>query len=59
VEIETLDADFFRRRAHLCHMLADAAKDAKPLFRRLFGLAKAYEEKAKAADLAGGKGSKA
>jgi hypothetical protein len=51
---ETLDADFYRQRAHLCHKLADAATAAKPLFARLYFLAKAYEEKAKAADLAEG-----
>jgi hypothetical protein len=55
MEIETLDADFYRERAHLCHKLADASKAAKPLFTRLYLLAKAYEEKAKAANLAGGR----
>jgi hypothetical protein len=54
MEIETLDADFFRGRAHLCHKLAETARAAKPLFTRLFFLAKEYEDKAKAADLAGG-----
>jgi hypothetical protein len=54
MEIETLDADFFRGRAHLCHKLADTARAAKPLFTRLFSLAKEYEERAKAADVAGG-----
>jgi hypothetical protein len=51
---ETLDADFYRERARLCHELAEAARAARPLFARLFFLAKAYEEKAKAADLAAG-----
>jgi hypothetical protein len=32
MEIETLDADFYRGRARLCHKLADAAGAAKPLF---------------------------
>jgi hypothetical protein len=36
----------------LCHELAEAAAAAGPLFARLFFLAKAYEEKAMAADLA-------
>jgi hypothetical protein len=52
MEIETLDADFFRARAHWCHKLADTARAAKPLFIRLVFLAQAYEEKAKTADLA-------
>jgi len=52
MDAETLDADFYRARARLCHELAEAAIAAKPLFSRLFFLAKAYEEKAKAADLA-------
>jgi hypothetical protein len=53
MEIETLEANFYRDRAHLCHKLANAATDAKPLFRRLYVLATAYEEKAKVADRAG------
>jgi hypothetical protein len=53
---ETLDAEFYRQRAHLCHKLADASQAAKPIFARLYFLAKAYEEKAAAAEskLAGG-----
>jgi hypothetical protein len=51
---ETLDADFYRERACLCHELAEAATAARPLFVRLFFLGKAYEEKAKAADAATG-----
>jgi hypothetical protein len=50
MEIETLEANFYRDRAHLCHKLANAATEAKPLFRRLYFLAKAYEGKARAAD---------
>ena len=48
---ETLDAKFYRERAQLCHKLADAATAAKPLFARLYLLAKAYEEKAATAEL--------
>jgi len=43
---ETLDAEYYRGRAHLCHQLADSARAAKPLFSRLFSLAQAYERKA-------------
>lgn len=56
MEIDTLEAAFYRDRAHLCHTLANAAMDAKPLFRRLYVLATAYEEKAKDA---GGAGARA
>jgi hypothetical protein len=58
MEIETLDADFYRDRARLCHRLADAATEAKPLFTRLYFLAQAYEERAKAANFAGGRAIK-
>jgi hypothetical protein len=54
MEIETLDADFYRERARLCHELADAATAARSLFVRLYVLAGAYEERAKAAEVAGG-----
>jgi hypothetical protein len=50
MSIETLNAAFYRQRALECLRLADAAQAAKPLFTRLYFLAKAYEEKAKAAD---------
>ena len=50
----TLDANFYRERANLCHRLANAATEAKPLFARLYFLAKAYEERAQAHDPAGG-----
>ena len=50
MEIETLDADFYRERARLCHKLADAAGAAKPLFARLYLLARAYEERAERAE---------
>jgi hypothetical protein len=49
MEIETLDADFYRGRARLCHKLADAAGAAKPLFARLYLLARAYEDRAERA----------
>jgi hypothetical protein len=52
MEIETLDADFFRGRALWCHKLADTAQAARPLFIRLVFLAQAYEKKARTADLA-------
>ena len=57
---ETLDADFYRERARLCHTLADAATAAKPLFARLYFLARGYEERALAAEpkLAGGRAAK-
>jgi len=48
---ETLDADFYRRRAKFCHKLAEQAQAARPLFARLYFLAKAYEDKAEAADI--------
>jgi len=54
MDAETLDADFYRDRAHFCHTLADAATAAKPLFTRLYFLAKAYEERTKTAELAAG-----
>jgi hypothetical protein len=54
MDTETLDEDFYRERARLCHELAEAAAATKPLFARLFFLARAYEEKAKAANLAVG-----
>lgn len=50
-DAETLDADFYRERAHLCHKLAEAATAARPLFARLCLLARTYEEKASAAEL--------
>jgi hypothetical protein len=59
MEIETLNADFYRERARLCRELAEAATAAKPLFARLVFLAKSYEEMAKAADLQPVKRSKA
>jgi hypothetical protein len=43
---ETLDAEYYRRQALLCHLLAKASSDARPLFTRLYALAKAYDEKA-------------
>jgi len=52
MDIETLDGDFYRERALLCHKLAESASAAKMLFARLFFLAKEYEQRAKAADLA-------
>jgi hypothetical protein len=48
---ETLDADFYRQRADFCYKLADKAHAARPLYLRLCFLAKAYEDKAKAADI--------
>ena len=50
MDAETLDADFYRGRARLCHKLAEAATAAKPLFARLYLLAKRYEEKAEATE---------
>jgi hypothetical protein len=58
MEIETLDADFFRARAHFCQRLAETARAAGPLFTRLVFLAGAYEERAKAAEMAGGQAIK-
>jgi hypothetical protein len=52
---ETLDVDFYRQRAYLCHHLAKVAPDAPPLFARLYLLARAYEDKATASESAGGK----
>jgi hypothetical protein len=48
---ETLDADFYRQRANFCQKLAQQAQSARPLFARLYFLAKVYEYKAKAADI--------
>jgi hypothetical protein len=50
MSIETLNAAYYRQRALECFRLADASQAAKPLFTRLYFLARAYEEKAKAAD---------
>jgi hypothetical protein len=50
MSIETLNGEYYRQRALDCFRLADEARAAKPLFTRLYFLAKAYEEKAKAAD---------
>jgi hypothetical protein len=50
MSVESLDADFYRRRAELCHQLAGAAHAAKPLFSRLYFLAQAYSAKASAAE---------
>jgi hypothetical protein len=50
MEIETLDADFYRQRATLCLKLADVATVARPLYARLFFLARTYEERAAAAE---------
>jgi hypothetical protein len=50
LSIETLNADFYRQRALECLRLAGTAQAAKPLVTRLYCLARAYEEKAKAAD---------
>jgi hypothetical protein len=47
---ETLNAEYYRRQAHLCHKLAESAQAAKPLFSRLHLLAQAYTAKANAAD---------
>lgn len=49
MDAETLDADFYRARAHFCHGLANAATAAKPVFARLYFLAGKYEERAAAA----------
>jgi hypothetical protein len=48
---ETLDADFYRKRANFCYDLADKAHASRPLYARLFFLARAYEAKANAADI--------
>jgi hypothetical protein len=45
---ETLDADYYRERAKLCHRLAEKALESRPLYARLFFLARAYEDKAAA-----------
>jgi hypothetical protein len=50
MDAETLDGDFYRHQALVCHKLADAAPAATPLFARLNALAKSYEEKAEAAE---------
>jgi hypothetical protein len=50
MDAATLDSNFYRERAQLCHKLAGAATAAQPLFARLHLLAKAYEEKAEAAE---------
>jgi hypothetical protein len=50
MSIETLSADYYRQQALECLRLADATRAAKPLFARLYLLARACEEKAKAAD---------
>ena len=50
MSIETLNAAYYRERALECFRLANTAQAAKPLSARLYLLAKAYEEKAKAAD---------
>jgi hypothetical protein len=59
MDADTLDADFYRERARSCHKLAEAATAARPLFVRLFFLAKACEERATAADVVRVKSSKA
>jgi hypothetical protein len=48
---ETLDADYYCQRADFCYKLADNAHAARPLYARLYFLANAYEDKAKAADI--------
>jgi hypothetical protein len=50
MSIESLNGAYYRLRAVECLRLADKAQAAKPLFKRLFSLAKAYEEKAMAVD---------
>ena len=50
MDAETLDGDFYRERARLCQKLAQAATAAKPLSVRLYFLARAYEEKARATE---------
>jgi hypothetical protein len=59
MDAQTLDADFYRERAQLCHKLAGAATAAKPLFTRLHLLAKKYEEKAESADSKSARGQAA
>jgi hypothetical protein len=49
---ETLDSDFYRQQARMCRQLAASAREARPLVARLVALAKTYEERAEAADLA-------
>jgi hypothetical protein len=51
MDVQRLDANFDHERARLCHELAEVAKAAKPLFCRLYFLARAYEERAAAATL--------
>jgi hypothetical protein len=50
MNVTTLGSDFYREQAQLCHKLAESSTAAKPLFARLCLLAKAYEEKAEAAE---------
>jgi hypothetical protein len=50
MDAETLDAEYYRQQALLCHTLAKVASEARPLFARLHSLAKAYEAKAEAAE---------
>ena len=47
---ETLDAEFFRDRAALCHQLAPSGTSG-PLFERLRALAKSYEHRAAVTEL--------
>ena len=46
---ETLNADFCRARAEFCYKLAATAHAARPLFARLYFLAREYEHQAKGA----------
>jgi hypothetical protein len=48
---ETLDTDYYRQRANFCYKLAEKALEARPLYARLYFLARAYEDKAKSADM--------
>jgi hypothetical protein len=48
---ETLDADYYRERAKFCYKLAEKALESRPLYARLYFLARAYEDKAEAADI--------
>jgi hypothetical protein len=56
---ETLNADFCRARAEFCYKLAATAHAAKPLFARLYFLAREYEDQAKAADIQSAKAREA
>jgi hypothetical protein len=47
---ESLDADYYRQRAQLCHQLANNARAAKPLLARLYVLATKSEGRANTAD---------